>query len=429
MIERLFLGSSAAPKGWIAVVTPSSGVGSARDIAVNSAGDVFLLGMAGDDQALSKFDKNASLLWQRRYYPTFAPSVYNGRFAVDSSNNVFVCNWLDTYNPRNSLLLKYSSSGPLSLNYRFIWVNDTYNGAVLPDTSGNVYASYTRDTGEGGGYYQYGVIRKNDSALDNIWTRYITCNNFPSVTSVENMKFDASGNIIATGWTFDLDLGDNYNGVYKVDSSGNLVSSKHISGARSGPAIVDSSGNIYIENYFWDGGKYVINVMKMNSSYVVQWQRNIAASGGTRLFSSGICLDQSNNIYVAFTGDDGNAYVAKYNASGSLQWQRQFNTTGYDSVSQIVHDGVSNFYITGTTNVSGSNRQFFAKLPDDGTATGTYVLGGYSYGYTSSSLSESAGSLSTVSLSITAANAGMSRNTNTLWADAAGTQTVAVKTV
>lgn len=428
MLERVFLCSSSASKGWIAVLTPASGNSAGQDIVVNSSGDVWVVGSAGPDLALVKVDKNATLQWQRRKYTTFAGELFSGQMNLDANDNIYINNSTNTYNgPISSVINKYNASGTFQLSYRYTWSDNLYASDILPDSNGNVYSLHNRDTGEGGGYVQYGIIRKHDSSLDLVWEKYITCTNFPSVTNFNKLSFDASGNIIAAGWIADLDTGANYGSVYKISTAGALVSHKHVGEITSNASLqVDASGNIYVAGYYWNGSTYIVNVMKLNSSYVIQWQRNLAYSSA-RLSSSGIALDQSGNIYVSTNGQDGTVFIAKYNNSGSLQWQRQFNAAGTENVVSIVHDKVSSFYISGLTNASGAQRHYFAKFPDDGTATGTYTLGGYSYTYSASSLTDSAGSLSTTNLSISIANAGLNRSADNLWFDASGTQTLAVK--
>ena len=427
MLQRIFLCASSASKGWIGVMTPPSGTTSALDITVNSAGNAYVLGKKNGYQFLFKVNKAAVLQWQREYGPT-SGSIYPTKFTLDSSENIYVNCWNDAISSTtfNSIINKYNSSGTFQISYRYNVTNfyDLYSGDILVDSSGNIYSFHTNSGARNVSYYNDTTIaRKHNSSFSNVWTTGFDAEpNFPSASGISIARFDPpSGNIIANGRTFNLDTTEQYNSIYKINSStGALISTKHIAGGTPGGMAVDASGNIYIVNNSFP----IFNVMKLNSSYVIQWQRDI--SGASRRDATDLCLDQSGNVYVCAYGNDGVSYMVKFNNSGSLQWQRSFNTTGTDVAVAIAHDGVSSFYITGQTNASGSNKLFFAKFPDDGTLTGTYALSGVNYVYAASTLTNAAGTLTLANLTIS--SYGQSLNQNSVsFSEVAGTQTLAVK--
>ena len=86
--------------------------------------------------------------------------------------------------------------------------------------------------------------------------------------------------------------------------------------------------------------------------------------------------------------------IAKYNDSGAIQWQRLLGGADRENSYGISVDNSGYIYITGDTEstdaVSNSRTDgFAAKLPDDGTGTGTYGV----FTYVESNLTESAGGL------------------------------------
>lgn len=434
MFNRIFLSSSSS-KGWIAVLTPTADRGFGTDIALDSSGNIYAIGSANDinggtnDLSITKVNTSGVLQWQRRKYTTYAGKLSNGKIAISPNSTIYILNNTGSYNPfTRSVINKYNSSGSYQSSETYYYYGATYSGSIISDASDNTYSLHTRDMGEAGGYQKYAFLRKADSSLNGTWVSFIETTSFPAVTGGASAAFDTSGNIFITNDVLDLNTNDRYVGILKYDTSGNKISHKHISTLTYSSIAIDTSGNIFVGGSYWDGSTYRGYIAKLNSSYVIQWQRNLYYSSA-RLYAQKICLDQSGNVYIPFSTDNGTTYILKYNTSGSLQWQRKFDATGSEDIVSVVHDGVSSFYITGTTYSNGTARQYFAKLPDDGTSTGTYTVGGYSYSYTASTLTDSAASLSTVNLTVNIVSVSFSEYADNLWVDASGTQTLGSETI
>lgn len=114
--------------------------------------------------------------------------------------------------------------------------------------------------------------------------------------------------------------------------------------------LVDSSGNIYVlgRTNNVGAGSYDIYLAKFNSSNVLQWQRAFGTTGNEYLGDA--VLDSSGNIYIHLNYINGaiyNGVFAKYDSSGTVVWQnRIYNSSSY-SVS-----------ITGPMAVDSSNNIF-----------------------------------------------------------------------
>lgn len=111
-------------------------------------------------------------------------------------------------------------------------------------------------------------------------------------------------------------------------------------------AVVDTNGNMYIVGTRDDAGEDFI-IAKYNASGVIQWQRKLGAAGGDR--AAGISIDSSANIYITgITNASGYTYIAKYNTSGTLQWQRQLQKGALPIGSNgVAVDTSGNAYIVG----------------------------------------------------------------------------------
>ena len=95
-----------------------------------------------------------------------------------------------------------------------------------------------------------------------------------------------------------------------------------------------------------------------------------------RIWLLGIAVDSSGGVYFGGSGgSSADIFLAKYNSSGVIQWQR-YLTYDWDSLYDLTIDDSGSLYFTGGV--------VTAKLPTDGSLTGTYG----SYTYAASSLTD-----------------------------------------
>ena len=125
--------------------------------------------------------------------------------------------------------------------------------------------------------------------------------------------------------------------------------------------IVDSSDNIYVVGHADShiggfSGKGAL-ILKYNTSGTLQWQRTFGAYDSN---AHGVDFDSSGNIYVSGGGQYGNwQFVAKFNSSGTLQWHRGFsspkppNRQGDRSLGLAVDRNNDVLYICGQLTTSG----------------------------------------------------------------------------
>ena len=115
----------------------------------------------------------------------------------------------------------------------------------------------------------------------------------------------------------------------------------------------DSSGNVYVGAWGkpdTSTGVYGMIVAKYNSSGTLQWQRQLEQSTGNNV---AFYTDSSGNSYITgYSRQSGifYGYVAKYNSSGTIQWQRQFKGISDGSGGAVTTDSSGNVYVTGTSN-------------------------------------------------------------------------------
>jgi hypothetical protein len=108
----------------------------------------------------------------------------------------------------------------------------------------------------------------------------------------------------------------------------------------------DSSGNVYVlANGYTSGSVRQMHLIKYNSSGTLQWQRRLYSAtltaAGTR---TNLAVTSTGDCYIAFSIGDTVQYniVAKYNSSGTLQWQRKMSQATYEVTCNgcaLTHDG------------------------------------------------------------------------------------------
>jgi len=423
------VGSSLVGGGseyWIATLGGSSEE-RGQDIAIDSNENIFVVGRTssagpGDKSAyIAKFDNLGSLEWQRTLGGTSQDQFYG--VVIGSSDDVYVCGLTVSEGPgsNDTLMVKYNNSGTLQWQK----VNGTtlsdYLYSIAIDSSDNVYAAGVRANSSN--LAAIAIYKRNSSGTIQIQRSFDNGgNSYGNSIAVYGSDQYIAGYYDGGSSSFDFWLA-------KLNSSTNIVWQRSLSSstgdlpARHGVAV-DTSGNVYVAVQFNDGVYEDTEVVKYNSSGTIQWQRRITQY--SRYVPNAITTDSDDNVYVCgylsgVGAGSRDIFIAKWNSSGTLQFQRALGGSGgdYGLGIKVVGD---NMYVSGYTasDGEGSDDIFIAKLPSDGSKTGTYG----SFTYQATTLTESAGSLTggTPSLSTSSAKGSPTESTSTL-TDAAATLT------
>lgn len=334
-----------------------------------------------------KTDKSGNILWQRVL--SGPPQFYNS--AVDSSGNFFAVGLYNT----NGLIVKYDTNG--NLQWQKNWQttgNDTLRSIVVAP-SGYIYV--TGDSNINGGTYQPYTMKLNSDGTA-VWQRRY--NSSASETYSYGIAIDSSENVYITSQ-------EGNGGVFvtKYDTNGNQTWTRKLDYQfvdTSYDIAVDSSGNAFITGLVGDvNGYFTAFLAKYDTSGTLQWQRRLTGSNADDLRA--IALDSGGNVYVVGetnTPSYGTAgyLIVKYNTSGTIQWQRKLRLDGttnggfYGYGAVVDPDGT--LYVTGRHSypIGAANETAMTiKIPTNGSKTGTYTVGGANYVYESVSLTESAG--------------------------------------
>lgn len=145
----------------------------------------------------------------------------------------------------------------------------------------------------------------------------------------------------------------------KLTNTGTISSIKTLSGCYPTDIAYDSSGNIYMVAN--TTGTINPVLAKYNSSGTLQWQRKLSTTYEGDWNS--VFVSSSNNIYAAgFTypnapgaGVYADMLIAKYDSTGSLLWQRKVSDNFTDYAYIAVVDSSENSYLIGSSVNSSSN--------------------------------------------------------------------------
>ena len=377
-----------------------------------------------DDIFVAKLNSSGVVQW---VYAAGGTGRDRGRkIALDSSGNIYVTGYywstvdfgggnVTSNGNWDAFLLKLDSSGT------FQWVKSygsNYNDLgrdVAIDSNDNIYMlgnyRYTVDFGGGdeiganngdiflvkfnsSGVFQW-VYTAGASATDDSRALALDSNDNPYITgSFRDTVNFGGGNITAAN------LDDLF--ILKLNSAGayqNIYTSNIFTTQKGKGLAVDSSGNIYATGTFsgtvdFGGGNITssgndIYLLKLNSSFAFQWVKRFAVDNGStgQALGLAVTVDEDGNVYsvgqiggsVDFGGGTINfgsqddAYIVKYDSSGSFQWSKTFGSASannIDKTQDIVID--SNGFVIAVGEVESQNIDFTSV--GDGILT-NYVTG------------------------------------------------------
>jgi len=360
--------------GWVRQFG-TSGSDGAQGVAVDSSGNVYVAGGTNgalpgqtnsgiDDAFVRKYDSSGSELWTKQ----FGASAYDSALdaAVDGPGNVYVAGYAYGALPGqtssdyyyDAFVRKYDSSGSELWTRQFGTSGGDVAQGVAVDSSGNIYVAGDTDNALPGQNTNINAfVRKYNGSGNEVWTRQFgTAEAYDSALGV---VVDGSGNVYAAGTVWGALPGQTYLGsgdafVRKYDGSGNEIWTRQFGSSDSDEAravAVDASGNVYVAG--WMSGAAFVR--KYDGSGNELWTRQF----GTSYYpgASGVAVDSSGNVYVAGDTDNAlpgqstniNAFLRKYDSSGSELWTRQFGTSGSDRASDVAVDSSGNVYVAGYT--------------------------------------------------------------------------------
>ena len=299
---------------------------------------------------------------------------YGRGVAVDAGGNVYITGYTsgDLGGPNaggyDTFLSRYDGAGTLAWTRQLGTGSADYSLGVALDADGNVYITgrTSGDLGEPNAGYGDAFLSKYDGAGTLAWTRQPGTGSYDASFGV---AVDPDGNVYIVGITSG-DLGGpnaGYNDAFlsKYDGSGTLAWTRQLgtgSDDYSYGVAVDAGGNVYITGYT-DGNLGGPNaggddafLSKYDGSGTLAWTRQLGT--GSDDYSRGVAVDADGNVYITgrTEGDLGgpnaggwDVFLSKYDGSGTLAWTRQLGTGSRDWSFGVAVDAGGNVFITGWT--------------------------------------------------------------------------------
>jgi len=381
---------------------------------VDSSGNIYMVydnGFSASIYLLSLTSAGATTLHKSNgthaYYGSFSPTSF------DASGNVVLFNIRDVASFATNLNINF---------WKYFTPTDSgsnYNGLItsaVKDSAGNIYATRGFDFSYCGGfcntyYASEEWLYKFNSALTSLTVRHFyrgVPSNY-SFAPVGQISVDSSDNIyrmlqkeydtccgssnyapVLQKWNSSMSLATSIGIVYTGFGSGLRGYGRH--------TVVDSANNIYTTIVSDDASQMAVS--KFNSSLTHQWTRLITGSNTAEVNPVGMAKDSSDNIYILSwgAGNGETLTVVKYNSSGTLQWQRKFSLSGgalrasYNSGGGNIIVNSYGVHIFAYAYVGGAGSvytPFVAKIPLDGSHTGTYTVGTSSITYGTGNFTDS----------------------------------------
>lgn len=412
---------------WFVVASNTSGQPH-YPVQMTSDGGAYVITSEATGVVVSYINRSGDVVFSRLIAGTFYQSVSatNG-FTVDSNDNLL---WRLSYSSTNyrSLLFVISKTGSFSLQRQSYWSGvDTFGQSVsVRPASGTVYVGNSS------------FLSKLNSSFTHQWSRALSSQGTTQLSP--GLAADPSTEQVYCS-VYSVSTVTRF--ITKVDTNGTVLLSVNM-GANPDTRkfVVDSSGNLYIlaSDINGSGGARLV---KYNSSLTLQWSKRLqGVNGSSYQTGHSLALDKDGNLIISgefvisgVTGGvprywikldpNGNILLARYVSLkiGTASYDYSFQYSGH--ISPHPTEGAMIFSGYGWNSSSGLYRSFVARLPIDGSGTGTYTAGdvtvtygsftpyittGATYGSTSSAFSFSTLTPTDSNTSYTAVSTSISAN-------------------
>ena len=319
---------------------PLNGYDEAYALAVDGAGNVIVTGSSTssgfEDYYTAKYAAaDGALLWEKRYDGPGHDEDDANAVAVDGNGNVVVTG--QSYRDESSY--DYYTAKYAAADGALLW-EKRYNGpgnsgdsasALAVDASGNVVVTgYSIGSGSGYDFYTAKYAAANGAL---VWEkRYngpANGNDFANAVVV-----DASGNVAVTGHSHNGTDRDYYTAKYAA-ADGALLWENRYNGAANGDDIAtaiatDRSGNVVATGYSYNGTNDDYYTAKYAAADgALLWEKRYNGPGNGHDQASAVAVDGDGNVVVtgySYNGTNDDYYTAKYAApDGALLWEKRYH--------------------------------------------------------------------------------------------------------
>ena len=349
------------------------GIAVGADGAVYVAGQTNSAGTGNDDVLIAKYSAAGALAWKKTLGGTSYD--YGQGIAVGADGAVYVTGQTNSSSAGgyDLLVAKYSATGTLAWKKTLGGTSTDIGQSIAVGADGAVYVTgYTNSSSAGG--FDVLVTKYNaDGALD--WKKTL------GGTGTEDgygIAVGTDGSVYVTGRTNSATAGGYDVLVARYNADGSLAWQKTLGGTSNDYGLgitIGTDGAVYVAGYANSdsaGGTDFL-VAKYSATGTLDWKKTL---GGTASDSGyGIAVGADGALYVGGYTTSSSAggfdfLVTKYSAAGSLAWKKTLGGTGIDYGHDITIGADGAVYVTGETNSAsaGGYDLLLARLPGNGGA-------------------------------------------------------------
>lgn len=335
---------------------------SAPAIAIDSATKETYIGFRN---FIAKFNADGTLSWQRTISNTNLPSITS--IAVLATTILVVATG-ESSAVATRLILNASDGTQVSVsNYSGVDIFTGKRALTLSD------GSYLVGYDDGGfSFAEIAIISKYSSANVHQWKSVVSDSFEEFSCFLQDIAVDTSESVYMLANFITTPV------ITKLSSSG-AATWQIVYYVSASPAptysLAASSDSLYVLGTNTAVDTFILT--KLNSSTgAVVWERSIAPTG--TLIAGSVRVGPDGAIYCITNLNSAgigaqDLVIYKFDSSGNNVWQRAFGTStsdGGQSPKEIIFDDLGYYYICGAS--STDSRVYIARLPTDGTLTGTY---------------------------------------------------------
>lgn len=377
LFSLLLLANSAIASTWSRTYSEANKYSNAYTVGPTADGGYFAAGSsytspndpASSDIILMKIDASGDVQWRKTYGGSDQDTANStiqtsdGGFLIAGSTKSFGAGIDDFW------LLKLDSSGDVQWQktYGSNQSDTAYSAAETAD-GGFIVTGTTAFLGGSAHFFVLKLDPSGDYEWQRIFGNFSLAEFSPTIAPTSDGGYILAGSSPTGNWQTVL---------IKLNSNGNLQWQKFyqpggVAVAGQKILIQEATGGGYVVlTQTWINSIFGLGFLKINSTGDLQWFKLFELNQ----FSNIRDFDQTSDggfILVGACNDVGTgtigAWLLKLNSSGNVQWQKTYDTTGYDeirSIQQLSDDG----YIAGGMNkASGAafGNLWMLRLESDG---------------------------------------------------------------
>ncbi|HEX8426848.1 SBBP repeat-containing protein [Hymenobacter sp.] len=347
--------------------------GNFTKLLVDAGGNVVATGTTGggSDYYTAKFSSSGQRLWEARYNGPGNAQDAPADLALDGVGNVVVTGASSNGTSNDFATLKYDgASGQQLWLARYNSPNDVGDAAteLVLDRAGNVYV--TGASRSSAGDNDFNTVKYSPSGQQLWEIRYAGPNNSDDVAQV--IGLDQAGNVYVSGL---INLGNSNATVKYEQPSVQELWEARFTGTGSSAEVAkdvvsDAAGNVYVTGYAYNGRNYDYATVKYNASGQQQWQARYNGPADNEDLPTNVVVDAAGNVYVSgtsYSASESDYATVKYSPTGQQLWVARYNgpASGYDLAAKVRVDLAGNVLVTGSSDNGASSSYDYATIKYD----------------------------------------------------------------